>query len=92
MITNKRVRYIANDVSLQSKYSRFGNFKRINTEMKCFKCCKTRSNGTPWLQNVTFNLCVCFTELRDIDYVANQPDSSTVKVRNKGEEYRKYMN
>ena len=59
--------------------------------MKCFKCCKTRSNGTPLLQNVTINFCVCFTEQRDISYVTNQPDSSTVKVSNNGEVYRKYM-
>merc|ERR1712126_662107 len=52
-------------------------------EMKCFKCCKTRSNGTPLLQNVTINLCVCFTEQRDISYATNQPDSSTVKFDDK---------
>ena len=46
--------------------------------MKCFKCCKTRSNGTPLLQNVTINLCVCFTEQRDNNKVTTQPDSSTV--------------
>ena len=60
--------------------------------MKCLKCCKTRSNGTPLhVQDVTIYLCVCFNEQRDIDYVTNQPVSSTVNVSDKGEVYRKYM-
>ena len=46
--------------------------------MKCFKCCKPRSNGTPLLQNVTITFCVCFTEQRDNNNVRTQPDSSTV--------------
>ena len=72
------------------KYSSFGNFKRIKIEMKCFKCCKPRNNGTPpnngkHLYDITIYLCVCCNEQRDVDYVTNQPVSSTVNVSDKDE-------
>ena len=59
--------------------------------MKCFKCCKTRSNGTPLLQNVTINFCVCFTEQRDISYVTNQPDTSAVKVSDNHDSFKNFF-
>ena len=97
MITNKEVRYIANKLGHRCLFIiqifNIRKLKRSKTEMKCFKCCKTRSNGTPLhLHDITICLCVCFNEQRDISYVTNQPNSSTVNVSDNHEEILYYEN